>query len=169
MFTQNVLVAQVNSIIKFCKSKGDLDDFRPVAVAQAFVLFSSKYALNALVNHLWANMIKVIIETWVEIRMLLRKNQNRFECFSWLFSYSTFDCFAYFWPTVWSIISIKINYLLHYKIVFVDSRIFFVWLWKAVVLYLVQIGLVSLTENNINGLMRLNFWMQRAVVLLVIS
>ena len=58
--------------------------------------------------------------------------------------------------------------MLEHKIFF-GSRIFVSKLGHAMVLYLIQIGLVSLAENNVDGLMCVNFWMKKAVVFLVIG
>jgi hypothetical protein len=75
MFAKDILVAQVNSVIKLGEPKTDLDNFWAIAVAQALVLLSSEYSLDALIYHLWANVVEVVVKTWIEVWVLLRQDQ----------------------------------------------------------------------------------------------
>jgi len=123
--------------------------------------WSPKYSLDALKHHLGTNWVLRMVETLIEVRVLLR---NYYYCFVGLLStlrICLFYCWLDVWPNVWSVVAVKVNYLFQH-VVRIYILVFVLWL--TLHCNSIKVVLVSLVTDYVDGLMHTNTWMSIAVI-----
>lgn len=79
MLHKQLIVVEVHSIVELGEFQQHFDDLWFVVATQAVVLRASEDALNALVDHFWADGVLAVVEARVETGVLLGQNENSFE------------------------------------------------------------------------------------------
>lgn len=155
---QDFLVAHVSSVIKFSKSERHVNNLRTVFVAKTFVVSSTENSFYAFIDHLWANMINLVISAWIKIWMTLWQNQNWFECLCLLTFSCKLDGATNVSPFLHRVVSVKEDNLL-----FIIILVLILGFW-AVILNFIKISFVCLSENSVNGLMMIKLRMYFTVI-----
>ena len=163
VLSEDSFITHISSIVEFSKSKRNVDNLWTIFVAQAFVILSSENSLYAFINHLWAYMVHVVVTWRIEIWMRFWKNKNGFESFCLLVFGRKVDSVANIWPFLRRVVSVQENDLFHVRIFVL------VLIWWTVISNFVKIGLMSLSENFVDCLMRINFGMCLTVILSMLS
>jgi hypothetical protein len=123
------------------------------------VILSSENSFYAFINHLWADMVNLIISRRIKIWVRFGKNKNWFERFCLITFGCETDSVADIRPFLWRIVSVQENNLFQVA-VFV-----FILRWCTVICNLVKISLMGLSENYVNSLMCVKFGMRFAIIL----
>lgn len=155
---EDFLVAHISTVVKFSKSQRNIDNFRTIFVAKTFVVFSSENSFYAFINQLWAYMINMVISTWIKIWMALWKNQNRFKCLCLLIFSCEFDSATNVSPFLRCVVSIE-----EYNLLCINILVLILGIWT-VICNFIQISLMSLPKNFINGLMMIKIGMYFTVI-----
>lgn len=166
-----MVVVQVHAVVELGEFEEHFDDLGLVVTAQAVMLGAAEYPLNALVDHFWADRILAVVQAGIERRVLLRQNENSFELLRLLFEICFLDCVLYIGPNVRSVVSIQVNdllLLLGQKLA-LRGVIVFILAFVALLGDGVQIILVSLAPDDVDGFVHANPRVLLTVSLLVLG
>ena len=106
---QQLVATQVEAVIKFGELEDDLDNLGLASTAQAAVVLSPKNSLDALVNHLRADRVFCQVPLRLEVRVLLRHNENGFEVLGLLGLGGLHDGALDVRPDVRGVIPVQVN------------------------------------------------------------
>lgn len=122
------------------------------------MILSSENSLDALIDHLWANWVRSMVQTWLKISMLLWYYEDRFVVLNFTVFTGSNNGFLDIGPNIWSIVPIKI-----------DDLFLLLGLGWAITLKGngVQIILISFASDDINCFVHTNFWVLVAVLYLI--